>query len=84
MAVHPGLFDLDRRYAALSAAGDPLERLALVVSLHDLLNLHAKAALRFKALNGFPCVSAVSVQQRRAASTKRPRSGCDAKLSRIP
>jgi transposase, IS5 family len=27
----PGLFDLDERYAALSAAGDPLERLAAVV-----------------------------------------------------
>ena len=27
----PGWFDLDRRYAALSAAGDPLERLALVI-----------------------------------------------------
>jgi hypothetical protein len=29
MAGQPGLFDLDRRYAALSAAGDPLERPAL-------------------------------------------------------
>jgi transposase, IS5 family len=31
MAGHPGFFDLDRRYAALSAAGDPLGRLALVI-----------------------------------------------------
>jgi IS5 family transposase len=31
MAGQPGFFDRDRRYAALSAAGDPLERLALVV-----------------------------------------------------
>ena len=31
MAGQPGLFDWDRRYAALSAAGDPLERLALVI-----------------------------------------------------
>jgi transposase, IS5 family len=31
MARQPGLFDLDERYAALSAAGDPLERLALEV-----------------------------------------------------
>ena len=31
MAGQPGLFDLDRRHAALSTAGDPLERLALVI-----------------------------------------------------
>jgi len=28
MAGQPGLFDLSDRYEALSAAGDPLERLA--------------------------------------------------------
>jgi IS5 family transposase len=31
MGGSPGLFDLDERYAALSASGDPLERLAAVV-----------------------------------------------------
>jgi transposase, IS5 family len=31
MAGQPGFFDRDERYAALSAAGDPLERLAAVV-----------------------------------------------------
>lgn len=31
MARSPGLFDLDERYDALSATGDPLERLAAVV-----------------------------------------------------
>lgn len=31
MAQSPGFFDLDERYAALSATGDPLERLAAVV-----------------------------------------------------
>jgi transposase, IS5 family len=31
MAGQPGLFDLDERYGVLSAAGDPLERLAAVV-----------------------------------------------------
>ncbi|MFC7739145.1 hypothetical protein ACFQX4_26005 [Roseomonas sp. GCM10028921] len=31
MAGQPGFFDIDERYAALSAAGDPLERLAAVV-----------------------------------------------------
>ena len=31
MAGQPGFLDLDQRYAALSAARDPLERLAAVV-----------------------------------------------------
>lgn len=31
MAGQPGFFELSDRYAALSAAGDPLERLAAVV-----------------------------------------------------
>jgi hypothetical protein len=31
MGGSPGLFDLDGRYAALSASGDPLERLAAAV-----------------------------------------------------
>jgi hypothetical protein len=31
MAGQPGFFDLDQRYALLSAAGYPLERLAVVV-----------------------------------------------------
>jgi IS5 family transposase len=31
MAGQPGFFDVDERYAALSAAGDPLERLSAVV-----------------------------------------------------
>ena len=31
MAGQPGLFDLDERYAALSSAGDPLERLTMVL-----------------------------------------------------
>ena len=32
MGGSPGFFDLDERYAALSAFGDPLERLAAVVN----------------------------------------------------
>ena len=31
MAVQGGVFDLDERYAALSAAGDPLERLSALI-----------------------------------------------------
>ena len=31
MAVQPGFFDSDERLKALSAAGDPLERLAQVI-----------------------------------------------------
>ncbi|TWC98928.1 hypothetical protein FB595_12520 [Sphingobium sp. AEW010] len=33
MAGQPGFFDLSDRYEALSAAGDPLERLGAVVDL---------------------------------------------------
>lgn len=33
MAGPPGFFDLSDRYVALSAAGDPLQRLAAVVDL---------------------------------------------------
>ena len=32
MARQPGFFDLSDRYEALSAAGDPLERLSAVVN----------------------------------------------------
>lgn len=44
MAGQPGLFDLDRRHAALSAAGDPLERLALVIDF-ELFRPQLEAAL---------------------------------------
>jgi IS5 family transposase len=44
MAVHRGLVDLDRRYAALSAAGDPLERLAVVIDF-ELFRTELEAAL---------------------------------------
>ena len=44
MVRQPGLFDLDERYAALSAAGDPLERLLAVVDF-ELLRSELEAAL---------------------------------------
>jgi transposase, IS5 family len=44
MAGQPGFFDLDQRYAALSAAGDPLERLAAVVDF-ELFRPELDAAL---------------------------------------
>jgi transposase, IS5 family len=44
MAGQPGFFDLDQRYAALSAAGDPLERLASVVDF-ELFRAELDAAL---------------------------------------
>src|ERR671919_2467954 len=44
MAGQPGFFDLDERYAALSAAGDPLERLARVVDF-ELFRPELDAAL---------------------------------------
>lgn len=44
MAGQPGFFDLDERYAALSAAGDPLARLALVIDF-ELFRAELDAAL---------------------------------------
>jgi hypothetical protein len=44
MRGQPGWFDLNERYAALSAAGDPLERLALVVDF-ELFRADLDAAL---------------------------------------
>jgi IS5 family transposase len=44
MAGQPGLFDLDERYAALSAGGDLLERLAAEVEV-ELLRGELDAAL---------------------------------------
>ncbi|WP_370765157.1 hypothetical protein [Teichococcus vastitatis] len=37
MTGQPGLLDVDERYAALSAAGDPLERLSSVVDFEILV-----------------------------------------------
>jgi IS5 family transposase len=45
MAGQPGFFDLDERYRALSAAGDPLERLAAAVDF-GLFRAELEAALR--------------------------------------
>src|ERR687891_2644739 len=44
MPGQPGFFDLDERYAALSAAGDPLERLTTVVEF-ELFRAELEAAL---------------------------------------
>jgi IS5 family transposase len=44
MAGQPGFFDLDQRYASLSSAGDPLERLAMVVDF-ELFRAELEAAL---------------------------------------
>src|SRR5919106_3762302 len=44
MAGQPGVFDRDERYASLSAAGDPLERLAMVVDF-ELFRAELEAAL---------------------------------------
>jgi transposase, IS5 family len=44
MAGQPGFFDLDERYASLSSAGDPLERLAMVVDF-ELFRAELEAAL---------------------------------------
>jgi hypothetical protein len=55
MARQPGFFDLDERYRALSAAGDPLERLAAAVDL-ELFGVELEAALgrSDRALSALP------------------------------
>jgi IS5 family transposase len=60
MAGQPGFFDLDQRYAALSAAGDPLERLAAVVDF-ELFRPELNAALERsdRARGGRPPYDAV-------------------------
>ncbi len=45
MANQPGFFDIDERYGALSAAGDPLERLCGVIDF-ELFRSRLLAALR--------------------------------------
>ena len=45
MADQRGLFDLDKWYASLSKAGDPLERLSAVVDL-EIFRLELDAALK--------------------------------------
>ncbi len=60
MADQPGFFDLDARYRALSAAGDPLERLAAVVDF-ELFRAELEAALNRsdRAKGGRPPYDAV-------------------------
>lgn len=57
MAVQPGFFDLSDRYEALSAAGDPLERLSAVVDFELFRGPLVAALRRGPGLSGIPCVS---------------------------
>jgi IS5 family transposase len=50
--VQPGLFDLDERYAALSKAGDPLERLASVIDFEPFRYRLEKALKRSDGSKG--------------------------------
>ncbi len=60
MAVQPGLFDLDERYAALSRTGDPLERLAAVVDFEVFrADLDAALARSGRSKGGRPPMDAV-------------------------
>jgi hypothetical protein len=60
MAGRPGLFDPDQRYAALSAAGDPLERLGAVVDFELFRSeLAAVRARSDRAKGGRPPYDAV-------------------------
>jgi transposase, IS5 family len=60
MVGQPGFFDRDERYAALSTAGDPLERLAAVVDF-ELFRGDLEAALERsdRASGGRPRYDAV-------------------------
>jgi hypothetical protein len=60
IADQPGFFDVNERYAALSAAGDPLERLAAVVDFEifrPVLNAALKRSDRGRG--GRPAYDAV-------------------------
>jgi hypothetical protein len=74
MARQPGFFDLDERYRALSAAGDPLERLAGAVDL-ELFRVELEAALRRsdRAKGGLP--GSRPTRRRRCGAATRPRIG---------
>lgn len=60
MADQRGLFDLDERYAALSKAGDPLERLSSVIDF-ELFRVDLDAGLKRsdRAKGGRPPIDAV-------------------------
>jgi hypothetical protein len=60
MAEQRGFFDLDERYAALSKAGDPLERLAAVVDFEMFrAELDAALARSDRARGGRPPIDPV-------------------------
>jgi IS5 family transposase len=62
MAGQPGFFDVDERYAALSAAGDPLERLSAVVDFEIFRPvLDAALARSDRSRGGRPPYDAVLV-----------------------
>jgi hypothetical protein len=54
MVLQPGFFDLDDRYAALSEAGNPLERLADVVNFEVFLYRLEKVLNRSNRAKGGP------------------------------
>lgn len=60
MAQQAGLFDLDERYAVLSATGDPLERFSAVVDFEIFrIDLDAALARSDRAKGGRPPMDAV-------------------------
>jgi transposase, IS5 family len=60
MRGRPGFFDLDERYTALSAAGDPLERLSAVIDFELFRGeLDAALARSDRAKGGRPPYDAV-------------------------
>jgi IS5 family transposase len=63
MADQPGFFDVDEHYAALSAAGDPLERLAAVVDFEIFRSVLDTALARSDRSRGgrSPCDAVLMV-----------------------
>jgi IS5 family transposase len=52
MASQPGFWDVEDRYAALSRAGDPLEKLSAVVDFEIFRPILAKAIRRATGMSG--------------------------------
>jgi hypothetical protein len=72
MDRRPGFFDLDERYAALSAAGDPLVRLAEVVDFEAFRSRLEQALKRSdRCKGGRPWASAPRRTPRACAPTWR-------------
>jgi hypothetical protein len=84
MEEQPGFFDGDERLKALSAAGDPLERLAQVIDF-EVFRADLEAALSRSDVNGaviFPSLGEVIFPTQRQGTDQRA-TGCTGRLLAI-